>query len=180
MGEVIGGRFRMRNFDAFNESFLKWPDGDVWVLFESAHVLRSTGQNKYWHANVVRPLAAHSRVAPRAMHEALKIRLLPEVVVIPGADGTTPLDTITIGGSTATLTRHEAANVIDRGVAIVLACGLTLGETAPITHFIPWDAPPIGRQRRALCGALTRPGEHNAHPTCRECIERLADDTGPA
>lgn len=41
-----------------------------------------------------------------------------------------------------------------------------------LTHFVAWDEPPIGRQRRAYCGALIEPKlvAVRTPPTCRACL----------
>jgi hypothetical protein len=178
-GIVTGGKLRLRDRQGFETAFTSWPDCDVYATFESANVFRSAQQNAYYHGAVVHALARHCHVSPRQMHEALKVRLLPEHVVIPRLDGS-PLDTITIGGSTRTLTRREAANMIDRAVAIMLAIGLELTDMPAVSHYVPYDSPKVGRHQRALCGTLARKSEHDNEPTCADCRARLAEDTGPA
>jgi hypothetical protein len=180
LGQVAGGRFKMADRAAFDAAFATWPDGPAWATFESAMVFRSALQNKYWHAAIVGPLAQHCGVSPRAMHDALKILLLPEAVVLRRADASV-IKTITIGGSTAKLTRREAANLLDRAGALMRAIPLDLArDAANETHFIPYDAPPLGRgDARALCGALTNVRRHDVEPTCRECMAKLADESTP-
>jgi hypothetical protein len=43
-----------------------------------------------------------------------------------------------------------------------------------MTHWIPSDAPKLGRERRALCGALV--SRSSGEPTCPECRARLEAD----
>ena len=123
MGIVADGVCRLVDRDAFAAAFAAWPDGDVYATFTSATALRSRQQNAYWHAAIVRPLAAHCKVTARQMHDALTVKLLPDVVMLRDADGSIT-ESVTIGGSTSTLTPNEAANLIDRGDALVLAAGL--------------------------------------------------------
>lgn len=179
-GEVVGGKLKVRDRQSFETAFAAWPDGPVRLRIEAAHVFRSDAQNRLWHAAIVVPLAAHCGVTPRQMHEALKVHLLPEVVRLPGRDGAT-LAQITIGGSTTQLTRHEAANLIDRAINVGRALGLDLADARPttrVTHFVPHDAPVLlRRQARALCGELVALAQHDADPTCAACAAALRDDT---
>jgi hypothetical protein len=172
LAEIRGGVLRMRDRQRFESTFAGWSDGVVVVRVDSANIFRSPAQNKLWHAAIVAPLAAHCGVTPRQMHEALKVHLLPEVVTIPN------VATITIGGSTTQLTRHEAGNLIDRAINVGRAAGIDLGVVqAAITHFVPFDAPPIGRNAaRAICGALVPVSLHAVEPSCEVCAAALAED----
>jgi hypothetical protein len=176
-GEVVGGKLKVRDRQQFETAFASWADGPVLIRIDRANVFRSEAQNRLWHAAIVVPLAAHCGVTPRQMHEALKVHLLPEVVRIPGRDGAT-LATITIGGSTTQLTRREAANLIDRAILVGRTLGLELdAPRAEVSHYIPFDAPPIGKRVRALCGELVNPSHHHYEPTCDACAAALRDDT---
>lgn len=181
--DVVNGRLVPKDRQAFNLSFANWPDGPVRATFQSAMVFRSPGQNRFWHAAIVRPLAEHCGVSPRAMHDALTILFLPETVVVATKDGM-ELYRVTVGGATGQLTRNEASNIIDRGVALAECIPLDVGprprDLDVRTHFIPWDSPTIGRQQRALCGELVRSGRHANDPTCPDCRGRLADTSSPA
>jgi len=45
-----------------------------------------------------------------------------------------------------------------------------------MTHFIPYDAPPLGRHARALCGALVERRAHASEPECPTCRQTLVED----
>ena len=46
----------------------------------------------------------------------------------------------------------------------------------PISHFVAFDAPPVGRQSvRALCGEVVHQTAHANTPTCPVCTARLAE-----
>jgi hypothetical protein len=165
MGVVKGGAFHMRDRDAFLAAFKAWPDGDVWASFEAAITFRTREQNRYWHAAIVRPLAAHCHVTPRQMHEALKVKLLPETITILDRDRLV-LDAIDIGGTTTTLSQSEAANLIDRGDAIVVAAG--------VPPRAPEDAPPAAPQPAAapvgaVCPSGTRHWWYWIRPNVQQC-----------
>ena len=182
LGTVQAGRLRIVDRQAFETAFASWPDGAVWATFESAMVFRSPLQNRHWHAAIVQPLARHCGVSPRHMHEALKILYLPESVPIRRADGSV-LKTVTIGGTTTTLSRGESANMTDRAtelLRVVSPADVASRADDDVSHFIPYDAPALGGdQFRALCGVLTFGRQHDYRPTCTDCAAKLADESTP-
>lgn len=48
----------------------------------------------------------------------------------------------------------------------------------PRTHFVEFDAPRLGRHKRALCGELVDAANHRPTPapTCPECLKRMRED----
>lgn len=50
-------------------------------------------------------------------------------------------------------------------------------EVPKMSHFIPVEARPIGRNRyRAECGAVCDGSEHDSAPTCPDCARALKED----
>ena len=45
-----------------------------------------------------------------------------------------------------------------------------------MTHFIPYDAPTLGLDRRALCGTVVARQAHHHDPDCTDCQQALAED----
>lgn len=125
--DVVNGRLLPKDRRAFNAAFASWPDGPVRATFQSEMVFRSPGQNRFWHAAIVRPLAEHCGVSPRAMHSALTVLFLPETVVVAATDGE-ELARVVVGGSTGQLTRNEAANLIERAVTLAERIPLYIGS----------------------------------------------------
>ena len=175
LGIVAGGTLRLQNRPAFDAAFAGWPDGPVWASFETAAVLRSPAQNRYWHGVIVKAFSAHCHVGPRQMHDALTVLLLPHRVFIPDLQWH-PLHEITIGAETSRLTRVEATNLIERALALAASIPITINERPPAgedTHFIPHDSPQLRRQQRAMCGALVSVHAHAGAPTCEACAAQL-------
>lgn len=127
--QVVNGRlvWNATERQKFFSSFANWPDGPVRATFQSDMVFRSPGQNRFWHAAIVRPLADHCGVSPRAMHAALTALFLPETVVVAATDGE-ELARVVVGGSTGQLTRNEAANIIERAITLAERIPLYIGS----------------------------------------------------
>jgi hypothetical protein len=71
-GKILRGKIVLDNRDRFRELLESFEGKRIEIVLRERSVERSDGQNKYYHAVVVKILADHLGYSSEEMHEALK------------------------------------------------------------------------------------------------------------
>lgn len=104
----------------------RWRDGEYLLRLEPATAKRTSAQNRYWHGIVIPHFMAHcgyhrqDRDEFAKMKDALALRLLPQTITDLNGEETT------VPGHTATLTKAEFQELIERAQELAAGMGLIL------------------------------------------------------